>query len=51
MKIRNKNKIVDVMNKLTDKKSLSPIHRITKKDYWVENWISWICRKYERILK
>ena len=51
MKIRNKNKIVDVMNRLTNKKSLSPIHRVTKKDYWVENWISWICRKYERILK
>ncbi len=51
MKIRNKNKIVDVMNRLTDKKEFSSIHRISKKDYWVENWISWICRKYERILR
>lgn len=49
--LRTRNKVVSVMNKLTDKKSLSSIHRITSRDYWVENWISWICRKYERILR
>jgi len=48
---RNKDQIVDVMNRLTDKKSLSSVHRITSRDYWVENWISWICRKYEKVLK
>ncbi len=48
---RNKGQIVDVMNRLTDKKSLSSVHRITSRDYWVENWISWICRKYEKVLK
>ncbi len=48
---RTRDKVVSVMNRLTDKKSLSSIHRITSKDYWVENWINWICRKYERILK
>ena len=48
---RNKDQVVNVMNRLTDKKSFSSIHRITSRDYWVENWISWICRKYEKILK
>jgi len=48
---RTKDKVVSVMNRLTDKKSLSSIHRITRKDYWIENWINWICRKYERVLK
>ena len=48
---RTRDKVVSVMNRLTDKKSLSSVHRITPRDYWVENWINWICRKYERILK
>ena len=49
--MRTKEEIVNVMNKLTNKKKLSPLHRVCKKDYWVENWISWICKKYVKVLK